>query len=269
MNIAIIGLGLIGGSIARGLAESGFAACIYGEDTDELILDLALERRVIQGRLNAALHGPEIHLWIFAVPPQALRGTFELFGPYINAESVITDTLSVKKTVYDEVPEQFRARFVGGHPMAGRREIGLPASRPDLFVGMPWILCPDGADEDARRRVTQFVHALDALPVEMSPQAHDAHVALLSHLPHAIANLLVGLSQSLPHPEVAGPSWRDATRVAGSHPELWQQILCLNKQEVISSLRTLQGEIDHLVDRLENGESEHVKNLIEGRPWKP
>lgn len=269
MNIAIIGLGLIGGSIARGLLESGFAACIYGADTDEATLDLAFEREIIQGKLNPVLHGPEIHLWVFAVPPAAFAECLANVLPYAHTESALTDTLSIKKEVHQNLPEAIRRRFVGGHPMSGRKEAGLTASRPDLFVGMPWIICPGDADDDAQRRVTQLVHSLDADPVVMSPEDHDAHVALLSHLPHALANLLTSASRSLQYPQIAGPSWQDATRVAGSNPELWSQILSSNRHDVIHSLRMLQTDVSALIELLEQDDKAKIKNLIEGHPWRP
>lgn len=262
MNVAVVGLGLIGGSIARGLTESGFAACVYGYDLDPDVVDLAYDRGAIQGRLNPGLHGFEVGIWVIAVPPLSVMDWLEQIDAVSSGDSVVTDVTSVKQYVMERVPEGLHGRFVGGHPIAGRREHGLLASRPDLFDSQPWILCPELADTESYRRVERMVFALDANPVQMSAKEHDEHVALISHLPNLLANLLAARLNGSPHSDVVGGSWADLTRLAGSNPELWSQILQANEAPLLGAIEGLRSQLDICEKAVIAGDHAALKALM-------
>jgi len=165
----------------------------------------------------------------------------ETVGP----TTAITDCCSVKRTVMAEVPPALRAHFVGGHPMAGLHVSGAQHARSDLFRDAWWVLSTYAeTDVTALRRVESMVYALDARPVQLDPHDHDEHVALLSHLPHVLAAVLVQMGERLPGQFIAGGSWRDLTRVAGSPPPLWEEILSANRHAVGEALAQLRAELE-------------------------
>lgn len=259
MNVAVIGLGLIGGSVARGLSEIGLAACVYGFDLDESVVDLALERDVIQGRLDPARHGGEVDLWILAVPPFSVPEWLARVNDHRSEAAAVTDVTSVKAFVHAAVPDSMRSAFVGGHPMAGRRERGLEASRPDLFCDQPWILCPGEASSEAIKRVERMVYALEAHPFTMTPEAHDAHVAWVSHLPNVVANALLHGANS---DAIVAGSWRDTTRVAGTNPALWAQIALANRDEVRNAIANLRSRLDQFDAALNDEDLAALRRLF-------
>lgn len=242
-SVGVMGLGLIGGSVAAGLRRAGVT--VWGFDLD----DAALRGASNSGYLDEVVVKPSelgaCELVVVAVPPVGVADALtELRG----APSVLTDCASVKSPVTswasEHLPPETRKRLVGGHPMAGFERNGFDHARPDLFEGAPWILTPlEDTDPRAVEAVAEMVTALGAHPVTMDPETHDAHVALLSHLPHLLAAMLVLEARGLDSPSVGGGSWRDLTRVAGADPDMWTQILGLNAAPVLSRL-------DALLDRL-------------------
>ncbi|MCW5941921.1 MAG: prephenate dehydrogenase/arogenate dehydrogenase family protein [Fimbriimonadaceae bacterium] len=244
-TVGVVGLGLIGGSVAAGLKRAGHP--VWGFDTDDAAMREALRR----GYLDQVVPRPSdlgaCDVVVVAVPPTK---TIEALARLEGAPTILTDCTSVKVPVTDwvraSVVDGVRTRFVGGHPMAGLENGGIAHARPDLFEGAPWILTPlETTDPRAVDAVAALVQSLGAHPVTMSPETHDAHVALLSHLPHVLAALLVTEARTLDDSSVGGGSWRDLTRVGGAEPELWTQILELNAREV---LLRLDRALDRLLD---------------------
>lgn len=237
----VVGLGLIGGSVARGLEAAGWI--VEGVDPDPEARRAALAAGAVrQVHPDLTRLGSEPRLVVLAAPP---RTTMELVRHPWPAHAIVTDCASVKSAVIESVPHLLRTRFVGGHPMAGNEGKGFDASSGDLFRGRPWIVTPTGeTSRQALRGVEDMIHALGGDPVRMSPQEHDRHVALLSHLPNLLAAILVKMANDLDRTDVAGGSWRDATRVAGSNAELWAEILEANGSEV-------RGHIDQMVKHLQ------------------
>ncbi len=233
MRIAIAGVGLIGGSIARAAHAAGHE--VIGVDRAPV---LRRARRVLTGTARLADLG-RVDLLVLAAPPLAnLRMLEELAG----TELVITDVTSVKQPV---VRAARRIRnFVGGHPMAGREKGGFEASDPRLFRNRPWILTPTArTPRPALRRVEQLVGICGARTVRMTPAAHDRAVAALSHLPQVVAWALDGAPDAAVPRAIAGSGWRDTTRLAGSPRELWREILALNAPEVRRVLRRFERSL--------------------------
>lgn len=148
--------------------------------------------------------------------------------------------------------------------MAGNEGTGPSNADPTLFAGSKWILTPTaGTPSEVLEELSNLIRSLGSEPVEMSAEQHDRHVALLSHVPHALAAALVQMSSNLESPSVAAGSWRDLTRVAGSNPELWQHIFMENRQVLGETIGRLAGILDELQDSLARGDSESIRGFFE------
>lgn len=263
MRVAVIGTGLIGSSVSRGLKESGFAETVLGFDSNPDNTAFALQNKSLDGLLELGVEDNVVDLWVICTPPDAVRGwLLELCGR-IGPDAVVTDCASVKGFLYDDLPEKMRRRFVGGHPMAGGIGTGPRDSSADLFAEQPWILTPEEAEPDAIRGTERMIYALDAIPIRMSAVDHDLHVARLSHLPTLLANLLSAMGQNLPSAHIGGGSWRDLTRVAGANPVLWEQILRHNREEVLAAVGELRASLAQVECALSENNPEDLKRLIE------
>lgn len=243
--VAIVGLGLIGGSVGLGLIESGFASHVVGYDRDLNSAYDAQARGCVHDVVSDLTRLPEASLLVLAPPPRAVASCLSAVLPRLCPNTAVTDCTSVKGAVMAEVPGSLRAHYVGGHPMAGLHVSGAQHARSDLFRDAWWVLTPCVETETSiLRRVESMVYALDARPVQMDAQEHDEHVALLSHLPHVLAAMLVQMGERLPGKFIAGGSWRDLTRVAGSPPPLWEEILSANRATVGATLAELRQELE-------------------------
>ena len=266
MVVAVIGTGLIGGSIAKGLMDSGFATQVLGYDANPDRMREAIEGNFVSRKLNLDVDAPSVNIWVIATPPDDVVPWLRKIAPFMDDETAVTDCASVKVSILEETPDSIRSRFVGGHPMGGHHEEGLEHADPEIFADMHWILTPADADESAVKRIEQMIFALDAIPVHMAPDEHDRHVATLTHLPNVLANLLGCLGRELTFAHVAGGSWRDLTRVAGGNAELWSQILLHNRSEITVAIQELRARLDAMEDALVNNDGEAVRRLfIEGQ----
>lgn len=264
MKVGIVGLGLIGGSVGLGLKESGLASEVWGFDRDARVRIHALEKGAVQQIVNDPKELGNSQVLLLATPPEATVMMLAKLESSIGETCAVSDTCSVKQAIVDSVPASLRNRYVGGHPMAGNEHVGLEHASASLFLDAAWVITP-GADVEnwALKRIQSLIYSLDARPVTMTPQEHDRHVALLSHLPHALGALLVQMADALQDPSIAGGSWRDLTRVAGSHPKLWREILTMNKPMLLGVLQGLRSEIRHLETLLEEDDSKGLLEILE------
>lgn len=262
MIVAVIGTGLIGGSIGKGLLESGFATQVLGYDANPDRMKDAISGQFVSRKLDLDSDAAQVNIWVIATPPDDVVPWLHKISPYINDDTAITDCASVKVSILDEAPESIKSRFVGGHPMGGHQGEGLEHASAEMFADAHWILTPVDADESAVKRIEQMIFALDAIPVHMAPDEHDRHVATLSHLPNVLANLLGCLGRELTFAHVAGGSWRDLTRVAGGNVELWSQILLHNRSEIIVAIQELRSRLDAMEDALLNNDGDAVRRLF-------
>lgn len=254
MVVSVVGLGLIGGSILRGLADSGVFDEVVGFDSDPEAVRYFQEHGFTAHSSESVASASRTDLWVLATPPRAVRSVIDTIVPIRKSESVVTDVTSVKAPVTANAAA-FGNHFVGGHPIAGKSVSHYSLSDPNLFVDRPWVLCHDtNPARDVRHRVESLVYALDAQPLWMSCDEHDEHVALLSHLPHILAAILLHQSIGLAHAGIGGGSWHDLTRVGGNYPELWRQILPANRQKLREHFAGLREKLD-LVDAMLDDES--------------
>jgi prephenate dehydrogenase len=246
-KVAVVGTGLIGASV--GLAARRNGATVSGFDADPATLELAAQRGAVEPAASLAEAVRDAELAIVASPvttlPQLVEQVLEA-AP----DATVTDVGSTKGAVCAAVRD---GRFIGGHPVAGAETQGPAHARPELFEGATWFLTPRASTDSGRYRALHgFVASLGAVPVAVDPDAHDRLLALTSHLPHALANLLlnqVGASRIEGHDplDAAGGSLRDMTRVAGANPRIWIDIFLENADP----LRAVLAEHRARVERLE------------------
>jgi prephenate dehydrogenase len=253
MKIAVLGVGLIGGSIGLAAREHVEDAEVVGFGRDPDRLRVALERGAIQraaGSLPEALDGARI---CFACAPVgALPGLVREALAAAGPDCVVTDVGSTKEQLLASVDDP---RFVGGHPIAGSEAAGVEHARPDLFQGAVWYLCPLPNSEGLLyERLHRFVVDVGARPVAVDPGAHDRAVAVFSHLPHVLANVLA--SQAAAHGETlhVGPSFRDMTRVAGANTTMWTDIYRANRAAIVEEIRAFRRQLEAVEERLSDGD---------------
>jgi prephenate dehydrogenase len=242
LNVAVVGVGLIGGSVGLA-ARRRLGAIVRGVDP------AAGDRPVTSGAVDAmtddlaqALDGADAAF--VCVPVGALRAVIADVLAAAPATCVVTDVGSTKRAVATAVDDE---RFVGGHPLAGAEAAGVEHAREDLFDQAAWYLTPTPATSGILlERLHRILTGLGARPVAIDAETHDRVMAAVSHLPHVVANVLVGQAAAVLGGErvpVIGPSFRDATRVAGAHPGLWREIYAANAD-------ALTAAIDDAVERL-------------------
>jgi prephenate dehydrogenase len=263
-TVRIVGTGLLGTSIGLGLRSLGVKVLL----SDPSPTALALARDVGAGQPDP---GDEpVDLVIVGAPPDV---TAVVVGQELgrHPEATVTDVASVKSGIWTALRDQGGdlGRYVGGHPMAGRERSGPVASRADLFLGRPWVVCPaagpdltdltgltgpGGRPDPARvETVRRLAVALGASPVLMPAAEHDEAVALISHVPQVAASLVAARLAKASDPAVglAGQGVRDVTRIADSDPALWAQILAANAIPVGRALRDVRADLDGVIEALD------------------
>jgi len=240
MRIAIAGLGLIGGSIARGLTAAGHH--VVGLDDPAVVRRAKRARAIAAAATSLEDAAGECDVVFLAAPPRAnLRLLRSLAAR--GHRGIVTDVGSVKQPICAEAMRLGVPGFTGGHPMAGSEGSGFAASEAGLFQGRTWALTP-GRHRRTPRALLALIRELGARPMVTTPAAHDRAVAFLSHVPQIVAWALADAALGDPVARrllpLAGPAYRDMTRIAGSPPALWAQILGQNAAEVRHALAALR-----------------------------
>jgi prephenate dehydrogenase len=246
MRIAVVGVGLIGGSVGLAARERA-GASVAGYDVSADALARAIERGAIDDAFDSLAAAVEDADAVFVAAPvgrlPALVGDALAATP---GGCLVTDVGSTKRTV---VAAHDHPRFVGGHPLAGAESAGVDHARTDLFEGATWYLTPTPRTSGVLyERLHRLLHAIGAHPVAIDAETHDRILATVSHLPHVLANVLVSqaagtLAEGDVRLPATGPSFRDATRVAGASSAIWTDIYVSNRD-------ALGAEIDRTIERL-------------------
>ncbi len=240
VRIGIVGTGLIGASIGMAVREGG--GHVTGWDPSAQNLATALERGAVDqvgADLVDAVSAAD-DLLVIAAPPSA---TVELLAS-LGHPNLTIDVAGVKGPILEA---SRLARFVGTHPMAGREVSGPEVASPALFRGATWVVVPDGAAREDVDAVCGFVAGWGARPVEMTASEHDEAVAAVSHVPQLLAASLVADAADAGNAlDLAAGSFRDLTRVAASHPDLWVDVLRTNRAAVAASIAGLRARLDEL-----------------------
>ena len=242
---AVIGLGLVGGSLARDLAERGVRVRAYDADAEHL--SSAVSEGVVHEALDATLAGVAgADVVVIAVPVDAAIDVLARIIPFVGSARLITDVGSTKARIVAWATEVGVAdRFVGSHPMAGGHRSGWGASRTGLFDGAPVYVCPaPGAAEGTRALADDFWRELGARPACVDADRHDRQLAWTSHLPHIVSTALsLALAKSGVGRDDLGPGGRDVTRLAGSSPDVWTAIAHDNAAAIDGALAAAEREI--------------------------
>jgi prephenate dehydrogenase len=263
-RIAVVGTGLIGASV--GLAARRAGAGVAGWDVDPAALAAAAARGAVDpaGSLEEALAGAE--LAVVAAPIAALPAQVAAVLAATEEETTVTDVGSTKASVVAAAAGS--PRFVGGHPIAGLESRGAEQSSAGIFEGATWFLTPTAhTDNERYRAVHSFVASLGAVPVAIAPAAHDRLVALTSHVPHVLANVVVnqaGATRVEGHEPLAnaGGSLRDMTRVAGANPRIWTDIFLDNAGAVREALAEHRRRIEQVEAALAEGDAGFLARWI-------
>jgi prephenate dehydrogenase len=264
-RVTVVGTGLIGASV--GLAAKLHGARVAGWDPDPDALAAAVERGALDeapASLEAALGGAE--LVVVAAPIAALPAVVAAVLEAAPEDATVTDVGSTKASVVAAAGGS--PRFVGGHPICGHEARGAEHANGGIFAGATWLLTPTTQTDPARHRLVHgFVADLGAVPVAIDPAAHDRLVAMTSHVPHVLANVVVnqaGAARVEGHEPLAnaGGSLRDMTRVAGANPRIWVDILLDNASAVRESLAEHRRRIEQVESALDAGDAGFLARWI-------
>lgn len=263
MKITVLGVGLIGGSIGLAARER-LGALVSGFDPDAGTRATAIERGAIDeghDEIAAACEGAEV---VFCAAPVAeLPELAEAALAVVGAAAVVTDVGSVKRAIAERLAAE--SRFIGGHPLAGAETAGVGHARADLFDGARWYLTPTDRTEGVLYdKLQRVVAEIGARPQAIDAGAHDRMMAAVSHVPHAVANALASEAAGVlsepgePLPE-AGPSFRDATRVAGANPAIWGDIFIENREAVATGIDAIVAHLQDAAGIIRSGDRTAVE----------
>jgi prephenate dehydrogenase len=263
MRVAVIGVGLIGGSIASAARER-LGASVSGMDRDPAVLEVALRRGLIDRACQSLVDAVDGAQAAFvAVPVGGLSATVRATLEVAGDDCVVSDVGSTKRAVTEAFGAD--ARFVGGHPLAGTELSGPEHARADLFAGATWYLTPaaDSLSSELFGRLRALIEGMGARVEAIDAEDHDRLVASISHLPHVLANALVcearaavlatgrGLSAT-------GPSLRDATRVAGAPGAIWTDIYLQNADLLAAAIERAVASLEQFRGALEASDAERI-----------
>src|SRR5947208_9353208 len=262
MRIAVLGVGLIGGSIGLA-ARAKLDAEVRGFDPDRDLLRRASELGAVDSAHDTVADAVEDAELVFcAAPVTALPGLGAEALEAAGQDCAVTDVGSVKRDVIAALGSD--SRFIGGHPLAGAETSGVENARADLFAGARWYLTPTpktgGLLYD---RVQRAVAEIGARPQAIEAETHDRLMATISHLPHVVANVLVSqaataLSEEAEHLPEVGPSFRDATRVAGANPAIWGDIFAGNREAVAAEIDATIARLQETAELLRSSDRDAV-----------
>lgn len=244
-TVAIVGVGLIGGSFALALRATGFAGKIVGVSSPEA-LRAAMERGVIDEALPLAEAAANADLIYLARPIEGILSVLDELDQYVKPGALITDAGSTKSAICARASEKIhRGRFIGGHPMAGKEARGAAEAEASLFRGRPYILTSPSAVLEER------IASFGARVVIMPAEQHDRLVAFTSHLPQLISTALAASIGTEPEAaRVAGPAAMDLTRLAQSPYEIWRDIFATNAPNIDAALGVFIAKLEGLRDEL-------------------
>ena len=256
-TVAIVGVGLIGGSFGLALKKAGFDGEILGVSSERAIAD-ALRRGAIDRGLPLAEAARAADLIYLAQPIGRIMDTLRRVDDLAQAGALITDAGSTKSAIVSLARKVIRrCQFLGGHPMAGKEKRGASAADADLFAGRTYVLTPT-QEEDLRTpragEFLQWIKRIGANPLVMGPDQHDAIVSFTSHLPQLASTALAAtVAENLESPEdvaVAGSGLADMTRLANSSYEIWRDILATNTDSIDRALAAYIAKLEHMRENL-------------------
>ncbi len=281
--VAIVGTGLIGGSVGLGLQERGLATRIMGVGHREVSINKALKIKAIdEGSTSIEKAAKQADIIILATSVNLIPDYAKKIIPLMKKTAILTDVGSTKDYIVSHINDEIRStcggrksNFIGAHPIAGSEQRGVDYARSDLFEGSVCVLTPTSLN--SKKNITKLSNMWKALGARisiMTPSKHDEILALVSHLPHFVASSLA-CSIDEKHWKFAASGLRDTTRIASGDPDLWLNIGTQNKQKIIEALRRFSDEIECTINDLEKGNDKKLlgrlkkaKSVRDKRKWK-
>jgi prephenate dehydrogenase len=271
-QLGLLGCGLMGGSFALAMKKAGLVKRVVGYSKSPSTTELARQLGVIDVEAPSALmavSGADIVL--LAVPVAATESTFKAIKHLVTPNMLIMDVGSTKRDVVDasrRVLKEYAGSFVACHPIAGKEVSGVENADADLYYGKQVIITPIERTQTVQlQQATNVWQALGCQVMQMSPESHDAAYAAVSHLPHLIAfalmNAINGQASGNDFLSLAGPGFRDFTRIAASDAHVWRDVLLTNKQELLEQSRHFQKALRQLEDLITNNQSELLEAEID------
>lgn len=274
MNIGIVGLGLIGGSLGLDLRSRGYQ--VLGVSRQEHTCQRAIARGAVDdASVNLTLLAAADVVFI-CTPLSAIESTVIQLIPHLAATTILTDVGSVKSSVVDSITPLW-PNFVGGHPMAGTAENGIEAAQADLFAGKPYVLTPTATTPPVCIETLEgLVRSLDAHLYHCRPEDHDRAVAWISHLPVMVSSSLIAACLSETDPTtlelaqaLASSGFKDTSRVGGGNPELGLMMARYNRSALLRSLTAYRDQLDQVIADIEqenwNGITDKLQQTQQGR----
>lgn len=271
MRLALLGVGLIGGSFALAVRAAGKVSRIVGFDADLAALHQAVALGVIDDfAMTAAQAVVDANFVMIATPVGSTRQILRDIAPHLSHEAIVTDVGSTKGSVVEAARAELGAafpRFVPGHPIAGREYSGVEHSEAALFADKTFICTPvDETDADAVRRLEALWRAVGCRLERMTPEEHDSVFAAVSHLPHLLAFALVAQIAAQPGAKrkfaLAGAGFRDFTRIAASSPAMWSDICVANRAALSEQLREHRRLLEHLQRALDEADGPALQRVF-------
>ncbi len=270
-QLGLIGCGLMGGSFALALKQAGLVQRVVGYSKSPSTTDRARQLGVIDVEAPSALlavAGADIVL--LAVPVSATEATLKAIRHLVTPQMLIMDVGSTKADVVQAAESALREKvgsFVPAHPITGREVSGVEHAEADLYSGRQVILTPTERTFTAQLQRAQEVWTqLGSRVTSMSPESHDAAFAAVSHLPHLLAfsliNSIAGQEQADTYLSLAGPGFRDFTRIAASDPKVWRDILLSNREELLKQTDMYKQALERLEHAMRQGDSQSIEDML-------
>jgi prephenate dehydrogenase len=262
-RIAVLGLGLMGGSLA--MALHGRCSAVYGIDPDPSVVSQAIQRRVVEkADIDPRALLPGADFIILAAPVSAILNLLGELPDLIPGKAIVLDIGSTKVQI-TQAMQALPPRFdpVGGHPMCGREKAGLAHADPHLFQGAPFAFTPlKRSSPPARALCAKLAETLGAHPVWLDAETHDRWTAATSHFPYLLANALAG-STPMDVLPLVGPGFRGTARLAASPASIMLDILSTNREHVLAALTNFKKQLDQYESWLEGGDFEALRSALE------
>lgn len=269
--VAVVGVGLIGGSFAAALKKAGVAGSVLGAGRQQPTLARAQQLGLIDKAVSIEEAAATADLILLSVPVGATAAVLSRMAPHLRAETLITDAGSTKADVAVAARTALGDRvsqFIPGHPIAGAEASGPEAARADLYEGCTVVLTPLPENREADRTLLRQVwEACGARVVNMQPAAHDTALASVSHVPHFLAAVFMaqvaGAADSDQRMALAGSGFRDFTRIAAGSPEMWRDIFVANRAAVLSELADFRRVLEDAEQSLRDDDAQGLYDFLE------
>ena len=269
--LAVVGVGLIGGSFAAALRRAGAVGRVLGVGRNRKSLRQAVELGLIDAEATLEEAAREADVILLALPVGLTQATLEALRPHLRDDTLITDAGSTKLSVVLAARAALGERigqFVPGHPIAGAETTGPGAASAGLYAGRVVILTPlDENTPQTRLRITRLWEACGARVIAMEPHTHDEVLASVSHVPHFLSSVYMWQVASAHNSdlrlELAGSGFRDFTRIAAGSPEMWRDIFLANRDAMLSEITEVRQALDQAEQALLAGDGDHLHDFLE------